>query len=89
MQFVKGYKRTNCFYCDAETFSNNSKTGISVSMNDDFGNVIHVIPSGFHNFSNLFYIEDLLYANVFNAEISKIYKLRKSKGDENDDDKHD
>ena len=41
-------------------------------MEDDKGNAIRVIPSGFHNYENLFNADDLISAGVFVQEVKRL-----------------
>ena len=77
MHFMKDFNCERNFFCPTELFLEKTKKKEIVEMKDDRGNIIRVIPSGFHNYENLFNADDLISAGVFVQEIERLQKNKK------------
>lgn len=76
MHFTKDYKCERNFYCSAKEFLEKTDARDVLLMRDDKGNTIRVIPSGFHNYGNLFNADDLISAGLFVQEIDYLQRKK-------------
>ena len=72
MHFMKDFICVRNFYCPTDIFLLKVQAKEFVKMEDDKGNAIRVIPSGFHNYENLFNADDLISAGVFVQEVKRL-----------------